>query len=197
MQTINGSSIDALKKTAGTAHQDFSDAHARLEVAEVELGKAAGIRSRLVRDLDGARKALSDARRLAIEAAISGAEFSEASTRVAALQVELDLLGHALRFYHAYAFADAQRAALAAKVAMLARQHTAEQLLLELRTAEIQFSLAPIAARNGGLEIQLGGAIRGHQELIVSLLRAGDEARESLKNYDAETRALRSEVDEL
>jgi hypothetical protein len=197
MTAISTASVAELHAIATAEHEAFSIVHAKHVEAEADLGKAAGIRSRLVRDLDGARRALSDARRVAIGAAIDGAGFEEASARVAALQNEAKLLDLSLREYHAYQYMDAQRAALAAKVTMLEKQHSSERARLNHKVASLQLGLSAVAAQNGGsLNVEMAGAVRGFEELIARIGREADGAREALKNHDAETRALRSEVGE-
>jgi len=192
--------IETLSKSglADLEAEKFSDAHAKHVEAGAGLGKAAGIRSRIVKDLDSQRKGLRDARRLAIEAAIAGTGFEEASARVASLQEELGLLDTALRHYNAYAFADAQRATLAAKVEMYDRQYQSERARLSHKVAEIEIGVSAVAMNNHGhIEIQMGSVTRPYEELIARLGRSQEEAMNALKNHDAETRALRDEVGEL
>jgi membrane carboxypeptidase/penicillin-binding protein PbpC len=189
---LSASIVSDLQGAAAAAHQTFSDAHARLKAAEAELLKAAAVRSSLVRRLNGARQALVDARRAVIGAAISGEGFSEASANILALQGELSLLDTALRHYHAFAYCDAQRAALAAKVLMLEKQHSSERTRLAHHVASLQVGLAEVAARNGGsLNVEMSGAVRGFEELIARIGRELDGARNELRRHDEEARGSR------
>jgi hypothetical protein len=190
--------VAELLAAAKVAHEKFSDAHAKHAEAETELGKAASIRARLVSDLDDARKALRDARRLAITSAITRDGFSEASARVAALENEAELLECALKSFHANQYMENLRGLLSAQLFMLEQQHTSERARRAHHAASIQLGLSAIAAENGGhLEVQMNGAVRGFEELIAKIGRDVFEAREALTNHDAETRALRNELGEV
>jgi hypothetical protein len=198
MTAISTASVAELHAIATAAHEAFSKAHAKHVEAEADLGKAASVRSRLVRDLDGAREALNDARRAAISACIDGAGFEEGAAKVGALQVETVLIDQGLRHYNAYAFADSQRAALEANLTMLEKQHSSERARLNHKVAEIELGLSAVAMNNHGhIEVQMASMTGPYEELIARIGREADGAREALKNHDAETRALRDQVGEL
>jgi hypothetical protein len=195
MQMISQRTVDALKHDSEQSHEVFSKAHAQYSEAEEELARAAGVRSNLVRNLDIGRKALSDAMQKAVQAAIANAGFEEAAAEVLALDNEVRLRDVALRRYHAFQYADTQRATLAARVLMLELQHSAEKARLAAHVAEIEVGLSAVAMKNGGvLEVQTGGATRGHEELIARIGRDAEEAREALRNHDAETLELRGKL---
>ncbi len=198
MTPISTASVAGLQDAAKVAHQEFSASHAKHAEAEKEFGKVAGLRSRLVKDLDDARNTLRDARRKAINACIEGAGFKEAAGRVAALENEAKLLDLSLREYHTYQYMDSQRATLAAKVETCDRRYQSERARLAAKVGEIEMSMSVVALNNHGhIEIQMGSVTRPYEELIARLYREADGAKEALQNHDVETRKLRDQVEGL
>ncbi len=190
--TITAAGVEKLRKNAETALESYSDAFVRHQQSETTLGAAALVRRGLINALEAKRCLGVDLRRAAIAAAISGSEgFAMSAACVVATESEAALLNLALRKFHIFDYRDVERAMLVAKVKMLSAQFSSEKLRLQHHVASIHFMLGQTASKNGGLQVEMGGVVKGMEDLCYRVGRDRDGVLGELKAHDVETRDLR------
>jgi len=191
--TITVEEVERRKKLMEAAHETYSTAFRAREKAEKELSRMAQTRAGLIGRCEAARNALTIETAGALAAAVvEDSSFPSRAANINATRQQYDLLRQARAQFDAYEYADAQRAALAAKVAELESQVLSEEARLQHHEAKLLLLVAQASELNQGIRIEgledgVSGALRA---IVADLQKKLTEARKVVRTHEGETQEL-------